>query len=97
MNYELKPTNFFLKQLDLLNKKSKEILKDKLILTKLNPSRNKKLKGCSENLFIIRFSDNKKAKRLIYTIKENQIKLLFILDRKNEYKELKQYLKKINL
>lgn len=97
MNYVLKPTLLFLEQLDYLSSKSKRILKEKLELLKVNPSRNKRILGYNLFLFRIRFSDSKKEKRAVYLLEKNQIKLLCILDRENDYKDLKKYLKKFGL
>ena len=46
-------------------------------------------------LYKIRFSDRRKSKRLIYLVKGSEVRLLFILDRKNGYRDLEHYLKLI--
>lgn len=97
MNYNLKPTLFFLEQLDNLTGKSKQILKEKLETLKINPTRNKRILGYNLFLFRIRFSDSRKEKRVIYLLDKNDVKILCILDRDNNYKDLKKYLIKFGL
>ncbi len=97
MIFNLKPTNFFLEQLDNLSFKSRQLLKDKLELLKLNPTRNKRILGYNLFLFRIRFSDSRKEKRVIYLLDKKDVKILCILDRANNYKDLKNYLKKFEL
>ena len=96
MKYTFKPTKFFLEQIDGLSDRGKEILKDKLRLVKENPSRNKRIIG-HDNLFLfrIRFTDQNKEVRAIYLLDSPEIVLICLLDRGNEYKELKRYLKKL--
>jgi mRNA-degrading endonuclease RelE of RelBE toxin-antitoxin system len=95
MNYVLKPTHLFLGQLENLSFKSRQILKQKLELLKINPSRNKRILGYNLFLFRIRFSDRSKEKRIIYFLDKNEVKLLCILDRDKNYKDLKKYLKRL--
>lgn len=95
MNFPIKPTKFFLSQIKELDKKSKSIIKEKIELIKQNPYRYKRIHGYSLFLFRIRFKDSGKEKRLIYLIDKPHVKLLCILDRGKEYKDLKRYLKKL--
>ena len=95
MNYELIPTNFFLKQLDELSFKPKQLIKEKLELIKINPARNKRIYGYNLFLFRIRFQDYSKEKRIIYLLEKNIVKILCILDRDKNYKDLKRYLKQL--
>ena len=95
MEFILKPSYFFLEQLDDLDKKSKKIIDKKLQLAKKNPYRFKRIHGYSLFLFRIRFEDNKREKRVIYLIDKPFIKVLCILDRDKDYKDLKKYLKKL--
>ena len=94
MNYCLKPTKFFLKQLDELSYKSKQLLKNKLELLKIDPTRNKRILGYNLFLFRIRFSNQRKEKRIIYLLDKKDVKILCILDRNKNYKDLKKYLTK---
>ena len=95
MEYILKPSKFFLEQLDDLNDKAKNILEDKLKLLKVNPFRFKRIEGYGLFLFRIRFEDNSKEKRVIYLIDKPYVEILCILDRSKEYKDLNKYLKKL--
>lgn len=95
MNYELIPTQFFLKQLDDLPFKTKQLIKEKLKLVKINPSRNKRIYGYNLFLFRIRFQNYSKEKRIIYLLEKHIIKILCILDREKDYKDLKRYLKQL--
>ena len=97
MNYILKPTNLFLEQLDNLSYKSRQILKEKLETLKINPIRNKRILGYNLFLFRIRFSDLRKEKRVIYFLDKKDVKILYILDRDNNYKDLKKYLVRFGL
>jgi mRNA-degrading endonuclease RelE of RelBE toxin-antitoxin system len=91
--YELIPSKFFLNQLDDLDDSSKKLLKEKVLLVKINPYRYKRIKGYDLFLFRIRFEDGRKEKRLIYLLEKPKIKVLCILDRDKEYKDLKKFLK----
>ena len=90
---KLQPTNFFLKQLEKSSFKTKQLIKAKLLLAKQNPTRYKRIKGYKLYLFRIRLSDNSKEIRIVYVLEKDTIKILCILDRRNEYKDLKHYLK----
>ena len=95
MSYKLKPTIFILKQLDFLEDKTLEILEEKFVLLKSNPGRFKEIVGFPYNLFRIRFYDHNKSKRLVYAIDKEYIKLLCIIDRDKNYKNLRRYLNTI--
>ncbi|MBT3866068.1 hypothetical protein HOF78_03130 [Candidatus Woesearchaeota archaeon] len=91
--YELIPSKFFLEQVNSLSAKSKNIVFDKLMLVKVNPFRYKRIYGYNLFLFRIRFSDKGKALRIVYFIEGNFVKIVCILDRSKNYKDLKKYLK----
>lgn len=93
--YNLLPSEFFLEQLDELTDKSKRIIEEKLLLIKENPYRHKRIQGYNLFLFRIRFEDNHKEMRLIYLVDKPDVKLLCILNRDNDYKDLKKYLTKL--
>jgi len=95
MEYEIIPSQFFLGQIDDLSDEAAKIVEDKLKLAKLNPFRNKRIKGYNLFLFRIRFEDEKKEKRVVYLVDKPKVKVLCILDRDKEYKDLKKYLKKV--
>ncbi|MBI4159527.1 hypothetical protein HY500_04710 [Candidatus Woesearchaeota archaeon] len=93
MEYKLKPSHFFLKQLEELSSEAARIVENRLRLVKINPFRNKRIEGYNLFLFRIRFEDNRKEKRIIYLVDKPCVKLICILDRDKEYKDLKKYLK----
>ena len=95
MEYTLKPSKFFLEQLDEVNDEAANLIDKKLKLAKINPYRYKRILGYKLFLFRIRFEDDKKEKRVIYLVEKPYIKVLCILDRSKEYKDLKKYLKKL--
>ena len=97
MDFILKPSEFFLEQLDELSDKAKRILEEKMLLLKANPFRYKRIQGYGLFLFRIRFEDNQKEKRVIYLVDKPYVKILCILDRDKEYKDLRKYLEKYNL
>lgn len=94
-NWIIKPSYFFLEQLDSISDKAAKIIDEKLQLAKINPYRNKRIHEHNLFLFRIRFEDNQKEKRVIYIIRRPFIKVLCIIDRDKEYKNLKKYLKKL--
>lgn len=93
--YKIKLTSFFLSQLEKLDLKIIEIIYKKLKLLEINPNRNKTLIHKKYNLFRIRLANFNKEIRIVYTIKDFEVRILFILDRKNNYKDLEKYLKKV--
>lgn len=95
MEYEFKPSHFFLKQAEELSDEAAKIVKDRLRLVKINPFRNKRIEGYNLFLFRIRFEDNKKEKRIIYLVDKPYVKLICILDRDDDYKDLRKYLKSL--
>jgi len=95
MEFILKPFNFFLEQIEELSDEAKKLVEEKLEIIKINPYRYKRVLGYKLFLFRIRFKDNRKEKRIIYLIDKPFVKILCILDRDKEYKDLKKYLKKL--
>jgi mRNA-degrading endonuclease RelE of RelBE toxin-antitoxin system len=93
--FELIPTKFFLEQLDYLSDKSKKIISDKMDLIKMNPFRYKRIFGYGLVLFRIRFKDRGRNKRLIYLFENGFVKVLCILDRSKDYKDLRDYLRRV--
>lgn len=95
MVYVLKPSYFFLEQLNDIGNEAKKLISAKLKLVKVNPYRYKRIKGYRLFLFRIRLRDNRKEKRLVYLVDKPFIKILCILDRDKKYKDLKKYLRKL--
>lgn len=91
-DYTLRPSLIFLKQLSRLDKKAKRIIRNKLLLLKQNPFRYKRIKGYSLSLFRIRIENNRKEKRVVYFVDKNEIKIVCILNRSDNYKDLINYL-----
>ncbi|MCH8519653.1 MAG: hypothetical protein LAT82_02765 [Nanoarchaeota archaeon] len=94
MKFTIKPTLFIKKQLQELHEKTRKSLVSKIEFLKENPFNNKSL-ICYKSLFRIRFIDINSEKRLIYSLRRDEVRLLFILDRKKNYKDLDTYLNKI--
>ena len=95
MDYLLKPSRFFLEQVNELGDKAAAIIEEKLRLLKINPFRFKRIEGHHLFLFRIRFEDNRKEKRVIYLVDKPYVNILCILDRDKEYNDLQKYLKKL--
>jgi len=96
MNHQIKALKIFTEQISKLDKKSKQLIHDKIQLIKQNPYRFKRIHSKKfSKVFRIRFSLDKKETRLIYTIIEPSIILVCLLDRKKDYKDLEKYLKQI--
>mgnify|MGYP006293937223 CR=1 FL=1 len=71
-----------------------KLIEDKLRLAKLNPFRFKRIQGYKLFLFRIRFEDERKEKRVVYLVDKPKVKVLCILDRSSEYKQLRKFLKR---
>jgi mRNA-degrading endonuclease RelE of RelBE toxin-antitoxin system len=93
--YILKPSKFFLDQVEELSDKAARIVEEKLMLLKINPFRNKRLYGINLFLFRIRFEDGRKEKRIVYLVDNPEVKLICILNRDSGYKKLRKYLKQL--
>ena len=94
MEYDIIPSKFFLEQIDELSDEAAKLIKEKLLLAKINPYRFKKIEGYKLFLFRIRFEDDRKEKRVIYLVDKPKVKVLCILDRSSEYKQLRKFLKR---
>ncbi len=95
MEYVIKPSHFFLQQIDEISDEAAKLIEEKLRLAKINPYRYKRIHGYKLFLFRIRFEDEHKEKRVIYLVDKPFIKVICILDRDKEYNDLKKYLKKL--
>ena len=94
MEYEIIPSEFFLEQIDELSNEAAKLIEQKLLLVKINPYRFKRIEGYKLFLFRIRFEDKRKEKRIVYLVNKPKVKVLCILDRNSEYKQLRKFLKK---
>tara|TARA_Y100000310_G_C20647712_1_gene797566 strand:- start:1373 stop:1669 length:297 start_codon:yes stop_codon:yes gene_type:complete len=94
MEYEIIPTTFFLEQINDLSDDAKRLIGEKLSLAKINPYRFKRIEGYKLFLFRIRFEDERKEKRVVYLVDKPRVKVLCILDRSGEYKQLRKFLKR---
>ncbi len=94
MEYEIIPSKFFLEQIDELSKEAAKLIEEKLLLVKINPYRFKRIQGYKLFLCRIRFEDERKEKRVIYLVDKPKVKVLCILDRSGEYKQLRKFLKR---
>jgi len=96
MSHKIKALKNFTEQISKLDKKSKQIIHDKIQLIKQNPYRFKRIHSKKfSKVFRVRLNLNNKETRLIYTIIEPSIILICLLDRKKDYKDLEKYLNKI--
>ncbi len=96
MSYTIKSTEIFKEQLKDIDKKTKEIIKDKIKLIKENPYRYKKIHSLLfSKVFRVRLNIRKKETRLIYAVLDPNIILVCLLERKRDYKDLKKYLEKL--
>jgi len=93
--YNLKPSRFFLEQVEELSDKAARIVEEKLRLLKVNPFRNKRLHGLDLFLFRIRFEDERKEKRVVYLVDKPDVKIICVIDRGSGYKKLRKYLKQL--
>jgi mRNA-degrading endonuclease RelE of RelBE toxin-antitoxin system len=95
MEFFIQTHPLFNEQLEELSQDAKKILDKKIQLLKFNPFRNKSLKGYNLMLFRIRFEDNRKEKRLVYHVAQPNVRLLCIIDRDKDYKDLEDYLRRL--
>jgi len=96
MNFKIKATEFFIKQVSNLPEKDKRAIKQKIKLIKLNPYRFKAIHSKKfSRVFRVRMKIKGKETRLIYVILEPEVIIACLLLRKKDYKELEKYLNKI--
>ncbi len=96
MKFELVATEFFIEQIEDLDKKSKDQIKEKIDLISSNPFRFKRIHTKTvPNVFRVRLNLQNKEIRLIYAVLSPNIVLVCLLDRKNNYTDLEKYLGKI--
>ena len=96
MSFKINALNIFEKQLKKLKKKDKNKIKEKIFLIKENPFNFKRIHSKKFNkVFRVRLNIENKETRLIYVVLEPNIILVCLLERKKNYRELENYLKKI--
>ena len=96
MKFELVATEFFIEQIENLDKKSKDQIKEKIDLISSNPFKFKRIHAKTlNNVFRVRLNLQSKEIRLIYAVLSPNIVLVCLLDRKNNYTDLEKYLRKI--
>ena len=96
MKFELVATEFFIEQIENLDKKSKGQIKEKIDLISSDPFRFKKIHTKTvKNVFRVRLNLQSKEIRLIYAVLSPNIVLVCLLDRKNNYNDLEKYLGKL--
>lgn len=96
MTFEVKSTEFFVKQISLLNSNSKKLIKNKIDLIKENPFHFKRIHSKRFNkVFRVRLNIQGKETRLIYVVLEPNIILVCLIDRNKDYRDLEKYLSKI--
>ena len=96
MKFELVATEFFIEQIEDLDKKSKDQIKEKIDLISSNPFRFKRIHAKTvNNVFRVRLNLQNNEIRLIYAVLSPNIVLVCLLDRKNNYTDLEKYLGKL--
>ena len=96
MTYNIKAFEIFEKQTRNLDDKSARIVEDKIRLIKENPFRFKRLNSkIYSRVFEVKLNIQSRATRLIYVILQPNIILVCFLNRKDDFKNLEGYLKKL--
>ena len=93
MKFELVATEFFIEQIENLDKKSKDQIKEKINLISSNPFRFKRIHSKTvHNVFRVRLNIQSNEMRLIYAVLSPNIVLICLLNWKNNYTDLEKYL-----
>ena len=96
MKFELVATEFFIEQIENLDTKSKDQIKEKINLISSNPFRFKRIHSKTvNNVFRVRLNLHSNEMRLIYAVLSPNIVLICLLNRKNNYTDLDKYLKEL--
>ncbi|NMG83146.1 MAG: hypothetical protein GIS02_02940 [Methanosarcinales archaeon] len=96
MKFELVATEIFIEQIQNLDKKSKEQIKNKIDMISSNPFRFKRIHSKTvHNLFRVRLNIRGNETRLIYAVLSPNIILVCLLNRKNDYTDLEKYLREL--
>ena len=91
--HRIVPSSRYLEQITILPAKIVVFLDKKLQNAAMLPKRYKRLRH-KLPLFVIKFSHQRKEQRLIFIIERDTLVPLFILDRKNDYNDLDEELKR---
>jgi len=96
MKFELVATEIFIEQIENLDKKSKEQIKEKIDLISSNPFRFKRIHSKTiHNVFRVRLNIRNNEMRLIYAVLSPNIILVCLLNRKNDCTDLEKYLQEL--
>ncbi len=96
MKFTLVSTDYFLKQIALLDSRSKNLINSKLDLILINPYRFKRIHSKKfGKVFRVRLNLQGKETRLIYVVKEPDIIVVCLLERKHDYNDLEKRLETI--
>ena len=96
MTFKVKLSALIVKQLDLLDEKSKKLIWEKIKLIQENPFHFKRIHSkIFKKVFRVRLSIKGKETRLIYAIIEPNIIIACLLERNKNYRDLEKYLKKL--
>ena len=96
MSFKVKALDFFVKQVEKLDEKSKRTIREKIELVKKNPYRFKRIHSKKfSKVFRVRLNLQGKETRLIYAVLEPNILIVCLLERKKKYRNLDKYLSKI--
>lgn len=96
MTFKVKLSALIVKQLDLLDEKSKKLIWEKIKLVQENPFHFKRIHSkIFKKVFRVRLSIKGKETRLIYAIIEPNIIIACLLERNKNYRDLEKYLKKL--
>ncbi|MBS3074812.1 type II toxin-antitoxin system RelE/ParE family toxin [Candidatus Pacearchaeota archaeon] len=96
MKFETEATDTFKKQFDKLPEKYKKQIERKTELIEKNPFRFKPLHSkLYSKVFRVRLNIEGKETRLIYVVTGSKIILVCLLDRSKDYKDLENYLSKL--
>src|SRR3989338_4347357 len=96
MDFELASTAYFKEQFEKLTNEEKRKIKDRLLLAKQNPYRNKSVHSKRfGRLFRIRMEIQQIECRIVYAVLGKQIFVAGIIDRRHDYSDLENLLDKL--